>query len=647
MLCFGKLCNKIMKRLVPFLILFIFLITNSCNKDEINELEKRNTELQEQISNLTIEINTLTFDISNLTSSNNQLTSSNNDLQNQIIYLRDIITELEEDLNNMTNDYEQAELENSDLYDEFLSILNSRNELQAQLDNLVNEINSISCPPINLASPSMMSEQLFCTLQYIDPLIFEFDESVFNLSFIQDSIPTGIIVSQTQGKIEVFGTPISLSKDLFSFDLKFTSDQCEEVKRITLARSPNSPTLGVINGSLNQSIVSGNEIEAIEFLYGGSSQGLTFSDLPEGLTYSIDGNKYKIEGTLSEVGTSSFTVSTVNTSGCGELVETINIDVEQAAIPSGGGGGGTPPVVAPPVQTPNTQFQLTVNTGDNGAVSPSGGTYNDGESVSITASPDTGYGFVNWTDSSGNELSTNPTYTFNITSDTTITANYEELLFYLHDNGVTILCPNASVGAVGSVNGDTYTKVDRDALFAKRNLGEDLSFVCTSGITDLSSLFRKQNTTNNASVSSDIRSWDTSDVESFSRIFANTDFNQDISNWDTGKVKNMYNAFQNAWEFNQDISGWNTENVENMRQTFRLAKKFNQDISGWNTISVNDMRAFLKQTEVFDQDLSDWNVDGVTQCDQFILNALSMSEDKIPENFTCNYNIENSSSNSN
>ena len=646
MQCFGKSLNKIMKRLVPFLILFIFLITNSCNKDEIDRLEKRNIELQEQISNLTIEINTLTFDVSNLTSSNDQLTSSNNDLQNQIIYLRDIITELEEELNNMTNDYEQAELENSNLYDEFLSIVNSKNELQAQLDNLVNEINSTSCPPIEYTNSNMVTEQLFCTSVQIDPISFDYDDSAYEFSFIQDSIPNGITILKTPGNIRISGTPYSDQKDLFSFDLKFTSDQCEEVKRITLARSPNSPTISLVSGSNIQSIASGNQIEAIEYSFGGSAQGLTFIDLPEGLNYTINGNIYKIEGTITEVGSNSFVVSTVNTSGCGEVIEEINIEVEQAAIQTGT-GGGTPPVVAPPEQTTVIQYQLTVNTDDNGSVSPSSGTYNDGESVSITASPYTGYGFVNWTDSSGNELSTNTTYTFNITSDTTITANYEELLFYLHPNGVTILCPNASVGAVGSVNGDTYTKVDRDALFAKRNLGEDLSFVCTSGITDLSSLFRKKNTSNNASVSSDISSWDTSDVESFSRIFANTDFNQDISNWDTGKVVNMYNAFQNAWEFNQDISGWNTENVENMRQTFRLAKKFNQDISGWNISSVNDMRAFLKQTEVFDQDLSDWNVDGVTQCDQFILNALSMSEDKIPDFENCNPNLENSSSNSN
>ena len=105
-----------MKRFLPILILFFFTIISSCNKDEIDKLEKRNIELQEQISNLTIEINSLTSDLSNLS-------SSNNDLLNQITNLQYIINELEEDLNNMTNDYEQAESENSDLYDEFLSIV--------------------------------------------------------------------------------------------------------------------------------------------------------------------------------------------------------------------------------------------------------------------------------------------------------------------------------------------------------------------------------------------------------------------------------------------------------------------------------------------------------------------------------------------
>ena len=266
--------------------------------------------------------------------------------------------------------------------------------------------------------------------------------------------------------------------------------------------------------------------------------------------------------------------------------------------------------------------------------------------MSITASPNNGYAFVNWTDSSGNELSTNSTYTFNITSNTIITANYQELLFYLHPNGVTILCPNAVVGAIGNVNGVQYTKVDRSSLIDKRNAGENLALVCTSGITDLNSMFRKKG--NEADLlGSGIGNWDTSSNKSMSRIFANGNFNQDISNWDTSNVENMYNAFQGARSFNQDISGWNTGKVTSMRQVFRRADRFNQDISGWNVENVDDMRGFLKDTEDFNQDLSGWNVDGVTQCGEFILNAVSMTESKIPNFNNCDPSFKDSRSDSN
>ena len=637
-----------MRKFLSCIALVSLIFINSCNKDEINELEKRNEELIAQTSRLQEQISKLTNEVNNLTNDVTNLSSNNNDLSNKIISLQNTIDELEEELNNMTNDYEQSELENSNLYDEYLSIVNSRNELQAQLDNLVNEINSISCPLIELSSSDMANEQMFCTAQRISPIKLLYDDAIYSVSFIQDSIPNGISIVNVNGTVSVDGFVFSGIKDLYAFDLKFESDQCEKIERIVLARSPNSPSIEV-SGDLYRSAVTGNQIQPIEISYGGSAEGLSFSGLPEGLTYSISGTTYKIEGIINESGPQSFTVSTVNQGGCGELSETINFDVEQGTQTStpiqpptgggggGGGGGGSGSTV---------QYQLTVNTDANGSVSSSGGTYNDGTSISVTANPNTGYTFVNWTDSSGNELSTNVTYSFNISSNTTITANFEELMFYLHPNGVTILCPNASVGAVGTVDGVQYTKVDRNSLIAKRDTGENLALVCTSGITDLNSMFRKKGQNANT-LGAGIGNWDTSSNTSMSRIFANGNFNQDISNWDTSNVVNMYNAFQGASSFNQDISGWDTGKVTTMRQAFRRADRFNQDISGWVISNVDDMRGFLKDTEDFNQDLSGWNVDGVTQCAEFILNAISMTESKIPNFTNCDPSFEDSNSGSN
>ena len=610
-----------MKKSLLLFVLVLCVNFTSCNKDD---LEERNEELIIQIASLQRQLNDLSEDFSDLLTDNENKSS-------QIEILQNKIDELDEALSLMTDDYERSELENNDLYDEYLSIVNSKNELQAQLDNLVNEIINFSCPLIQLSESNMVREQLFCTGQPISPIKFLYDNQVYSVSYVQDSIPQGIRVINQGASVLVDGTLNPSVKDLFAFNLKFESDQCEKIERIVLARSPNSPSIEV-SGDLIQSSVTGDQIQPIEITYGGSAEGLTFSELPEGLTYSIEGNRYIIEGAFIESGTYTFSVSTINSSGCGELSETISFDVEQAAqtsIPSGGGsgsGGGSTTQIA--------QYQLTVNTGTNGSVSSSGGTYNAGTSISITASPDNGYGFVNWTDSSGNELSTNSTYTFNITSDTTITANYEELLFYLHPNGVTILCPNASVGAIGTVDGVQYTKVDRNTLIAKRNAGENLALVCTSGITDLSNMFRKMGESAN-SAGSGIGNWDTSSVTTIAKIFSNGWFNQDISNWDVSNVTNMLNAFNGAHKFDQDLSGWDTSSVVNMSTTFRRAARFKSDISGWNTSSVTDMRNFLKETEDFDHDLSGWTVNNVTQCEGFYLDS-NMPEDKIPNFTNCN-----------
>ncbi len=64
-------------------------------------------------------------------------------------------------------------------------------------------------------------------------------------------------------------------------------------------------------------------------------------------------------------------------------------------------------------------------------------------------------------------------------------------LFYLADNGVTVLCPEAGVGDTGEVNGVLYTKRDRDGLIALRGTVDeaDLTTSCTSGVTDMSGIF--------------------------------------------------------------------------------------------------------------------------------------------------------------
>jgi len=79
--------------------------------------------------------------------------------------------------------------------------------------------------------------------------------------------------------------------------------------------------------------------------------------------------------------------------------------------------GKESPVVADPV----ISFTLTVTSGVGGGVSSPGGSYTQGKSVSITATPDPEYVFVNWSNgSTDNPLSVT------VNSNQTVTANFEK-----------------------------------------------------------------------------------------------------------------------------------------------------------------------------------------------------------------------------
>ena len=58
-----------------------------------------------------------------------------------------------------------------------------------------------------------------------------------------------------------------------------------------------------------------------------------------------------------------------------------------------------------------------------------------------------------------------------------------------YKDGITIKCPNANVGDKGTVDGVEYTKRGRDELL---NTDDKSTDSCTSGVTDMSSLFNGQ-----------------------------------------------------------------------------------------------------------------------------------------------------------
>ena len=99
-----------------------------------------------------------------------------------------------------------------------------------------------------------------------------------------------------------------------------------------------------------------------------------------------------------------------------------------------------------------------------GGVVTGSGTYNYGDTVTLTATTNTGYRFVNWT-TNGTEVSTDTSYSFTVTSDTMLVANFVQIFD---------VAASANPTSGGTISGTgIYNYGDTATLTATSNTGYD------------------------------------------------------------------------------------------------------------------------------------------------------------------------------
>jgi len=203
------------------------------------------------------------------------------------------------------------------------------------------------------------------------------------------------------------------------------------------------------------------------------------------------------------------------------------------------------------------------------------------------------------------------------TSDVDIVFQTTEPDYYVASNGITVKCPGVAAGTSFVLEGVNYTKrIVEDITEA------NASTTCTTGITDMTDVFRDSSNFN-----SDISHWDTSNTTVMRRMFRGaSSFNQDIGSWDISQVTFLNGMFQDASSFNQDISNWNTSKVEKMGSTFRNATSFDQNIDNWDTSSVTSMQGMFYGASAFNQNISNWDTKEVTTMSFMFQNATSFNQ---------------------
>ncbi len=141
------------------------------------------------------------------------------------------------------------------------------------------------------------------------------------------------------------------------------------------------------------------------------------------------------------------------------------------------------------IVTPQYKLTATANSSVGGSVTGTGlingiGTYNSGQSVSLTATPKTGYKFDNWTESGRSATTLNP-YDVVMTSDRTVQANFSPI----------VVTPQYKItGIISDLGFDLSNGVFSTTSAANSNIkifrtGETTSFKTITSLSDGSYIF--------------------------------------------------------------------------------------------------------------------------------------------------------------
>ena len=115
-------------------------------------------------------------------------------------------------------------------------------------------------------------------------------------------------------------------------------------------------------------------------------------------------------------------------------------------------------------QPQNYTVSVSANPTNGGTVS-GGGTYQQGQSCTVTATPATGFTFLRWTEN-GSQVSTNASYTFNVTGNRSLVAQFQAV----PQNYTVSVSANPTNGGTVS-GGGTYQQGQQCTVHATANTG--------------------------------------------------------------------------------------------------------------------------------------------------------------------------------
>lgn len=238
----------------------------------------------------------------------------------------------------------------------------------------------------------------------------------------------------TGGSASVYNGKSSAQNMIVNGSITYTDKGTQYVK-IALDKA-------LAKGDVITIATSGNRIYATKDINGNTTNNIANSP------YTVDDNLAGTTVLYLKSGDNSKTISSI----------TITRPVKKYAVSATAGEGGSVTIANASGTTINSSSEVEANT-----------------SLTFTATPNDGYEFVNWTDASNTEVSTNATYTTTVTAAIALTANFKAKTPVPPTEGEVIYDFPNSVGT--TIDGTNCTTANNVITFSSNFSAKDGKYI--------------------------------------------------------------------------------------------------------------------------------------------------------------------------
>jgi len=219
---------------------------------------------------------------------------------------------------------------------------------------------------------------------------------------------------------------------------------------------------------------------------GATSKIITVSQAPGSATLNLSATTASIAASVGSTATvdvtsntswtatsdqSWLTVSPASATGNGTLTFTAAVNTttgtRTATVTVSGTGVASQTITITQAAAATYVITASINPANSGAVTGAG-SYNPGDNVTLTATPNTGYSFVNWTENGAEIVSNDASYSFTASASRTLIANFHAVVV----PATYVITASVSLANSGTVTGiGSYNSGDNVTLTATSNTG--------------------------------------------------------------------------------------------------------------------------------------------------------------------------------